>query len=136
MRPPRLRFELCRTLCNRSGTAAIEFAFTAPALLLFLLGIVESGRALWTDSVLQFAAEQAGRYALANPTASDAQITSVAAGQLPSVDSSKVTITVTRDSVNGVNFLTVNARYPFAAVSSLIPLGAITLTGQTRVPLT
>ena len=136
MRPPRLRFALCRTLCTRSGTAAIEFAVTAPALLLFLLGIVESGRALWTDSVLQFAAEQAGRYALANPTASDAQITSVAAGQLPSVDPSQVTITITRDSVNGVNFLTVNTSYPFAPVSAFIPLGAITLTGQTRVPLT
>ena len=136
MRSPRLRWKLCRTLCSRSGTAAIEFAVTAPALLLFLLGIVESGRALWTDSALQYAAEQAGRYALANPTASDAQITSVATGQLPSVDSSRVTVTVTRNSINGVNFLTVNASYPFVVVTSLIPIGPITLTGQTRVPLT
>ena len=135
MRMPRPR-ELYRTFCNRSGTAVIEFALTVPALLLFLLGIIESGRALWTGSVLQFASEQAGRYALANPTASDAQITSVATGQLPSVDSSQVTITITRNAVNGVNFLTVHASYPFAAVSSFIPLGAITLTGQTRVPLT
>jgi Flp pilus assembly protein TadG len=136
MRPSRLRSALCRTLCNRAGTAAIEFVFTAPALVLFLLGIVESGRALWTDSALQYAAEQAGRYALANPTASDAQITSVATGQLPSVDSSRVTVTVTRNSINGVNFLTVNASYPFVVVTSLIPIGPITLTGQTRVPLT
>ena len=136
MRTRRSRCKLRRTLFDRSATAAVEFAMTAPALLLFLLGIVESGRALWTGSVLQFATEQASRYALANPTATDSQITSVATGQLPSVDSTKVTITITRDSVNGVNFLTVNASYSFAPVSSFIPLGTIPLSGQSRVPLT
>lgn len=125
-----------RALADRSGTALIEFAFTAPVFLLFLIGIVEGGRALWSDNVLQYAMEQSGRYIIANPDATDAQIQSYAAAQLPSVDPSQVTVTVTRDAVSGVNFVTVNASYAFAPVTSLVPLGTITLTGKTRVPLT
>lgn len=133
---PSLRFPWRRALADRAGTAVIEFALTAPVFLLFLIGIVEGGRALWSDNVLQYAMQQSGRYIIANPSATDAQIQSYAVGQLPSVDPSQVTVTVTRDAVSGVNFVTVNASYAFAPVTSLVPLGTITLTGKTRVPLT
>lgn len=47
----------------RSGTSAVEFALLAPIFLAFLLGIVEFGRALWTQAALQFAVESAARCA-------------------------------------------------------------------------
>jgi len=48
------------------GVSAIETALLMPAFLLFLLGICEFGRALWTQSALQYAVEAAARCAVVN----------------------------------------------------------------------
>jgi Flp pilus assembly protein TadG len=47
----------------RGGATAVEFAIVAPVLLMLLLGIMEGGRALWTQNALSFAVEQAARCA-------------------------------------------------------------------------
>jgi Flp pilus assembly protein TadG len=36
-----------------SGTAAIEFALVAPIFLMFLFGIIEFGRLMWTEQALE-----------------------------------------------------------------------------------
>lgn len=46
-----------------NGATAVEFAIVAPVLLMLLLGIMEGGRALWTQNALSFAVEQAARCA-------------------------------------------------------------------------
>ena len=46
---------------DRTGTAAIELAFTAPALLLFLIGITETGRMLWMQNALDYSVAEAAR---------------------------------------------------------------------------
>lgn len=56
--------DICR--CQR-GTAAIEFAMVAPALLLALFGTIEFGRLMWTQSALHFAVEEAARCASVTP---------------------------------------------------------------------
>jgi Flp pilus assembly protein TadG len=53
-----LLLRLCR---ERAGAQAVEFALTAPTLLLLILGGVEFGRFLWTESALQMSVEQAAR---------------------------------------------------------------------------
>lgn len=45
------------------GATAVEFAFIGPALVMLLLGIMETGRAMWTQNALNFAVEQAARCA-------------------------------------------------------------------------
>jgi Flp pilus assembly protein TadG len=52
----------------RGGTAAVEMAILLPAFLTVLLGIVEFGRLVWTQSTLQFAVEAAARCAAVNTT--------------------------------------------------------------------
>ena len=47
----------------RRGVAAVEFALTAPLLLLFLLGIWEMGRVVDVEQMLNNAAAQGGRQA-------------------------------------------------------------------------
>jgi Flp pilus assembly protein TadG len=49
---------------SSAGSAAVEFAFVAPALFLFLFAVVELGRGWWAKSSLQYAAERAVRYAV------------------------------------------------------------------------
>jgi hypothetical protein len=43
------------------GAVAIEYAFVLPALLLFLLGILECGRLFWSYTTLYRATEAAAR---------------------------------------------------------------------------
>ena len=52
---------------SRSGATAIEMAFLLPVFLMFLLGIEEFGRALWTQTTLQYAVEAAARCAAVSP---------------------------------------------------------------------
>jgi Flp pilus assembly protein TadG len=54
---------------DRRGTAAIEFAIILPALLLFLLGIMDTGRLLWNYTTLYRAVEAAARCGTVNLTA-------------------------------------------------------------------
>jgi Flp pilus assembly protein TadG len=51
------------------GVAAVEFALILLPLLLMVLGIIDGGRMLWTQNSLQYAVEQAARYAGLNQAA-------------------------------------------------------------------
>jgi Flp pilus assembly protein TadG len=53
---------------DKSGAAAVEFAFVGLALIFLLFGIVECGQMLWTQNALQYAVEQAARCAVVNTT--------------------------------------------------------------------
>ena len=47
-----------------AGSAAVEAALIMSALLLAVVGTVETARALWTYNTMLIAVEQAGRYAM------------------------------------------------------------------------
>jgi Flp pilus assembly protein TadG len=46
---------------NRSGGAAIELAFSAPAFIMFIFGIMEVGRLLWLQNALDYSVVAAAR---------------------------------------------------------------------------
>lgn len=48
---------------RRRGTAAIEYAIVLPVLLMFVLGIMDTGRLLWTYTTIYRASEAAARCA-------------------------------------------------------------------------
>jgi Flp pilus assembly protein TadG len=53
---------------HSDGTVAIEYALILPVMLLFTLGIMDTGRLLWTYITLSRATEVAARYgAVCNP---------------------------------------------------------------------
>ena len=47
--------------CARSGTAALEFALTAPILIFLVFACLEGGRLFWTWQALQLASDQTAR---------------------------------------------------------------------------
>jgi Flp pilus assembly protein TadG len=59
IRPFRLRFATCRR--DRSGAVAVEFALVGPVFFLLLLMTIELGIVLLTQSVLDFATQDAAR---------------------------------------------------------------------------
>lgn len=59
---------LVRICRDESGASAIEFALTAPLFFMILLGIIEAGLFIWTQTGLQHGAEMAARCATVNTT--------------------------------------------------------------------
>ena len=56
---------LCRLVSDRSGASAAEFALTLPLLLLFLFGIIDAGRFMWSYNQAEKATQMGVRYAVA-----------------------------------------------------------------------
>ena len=73
-----------RLRSDRSGAVALEFALTAPALFILIMGGIEFGRLLWTQSALQMSVAQAARCSAwqlsgcATPTATQNFATTIA----------------------------------------------------------
>jgi Flp pilus assembly protein TadG len=124
------RFARCRC-----GAAGIEAAFVIPVFASFCLGTMEFGRMFWIRSSLQFAAEEAARYALAHPDVTDKYLQDFTAKRFGDVSYGALKITVTRDTVDDDSFVTVDATYDFEFVTSFIPADPMTLEGKSRVPL-
>jgi Flp pilus assembly protein TadG len=54
---------------DKGGAAAVQFALIATPLLLFLFGIEETARIMWTQSAINMAVEDAARYSsVSGPT--------------------------------------------------------------------
>lgn len=56
-------------LMRQCGVSLIEYAILMPIFLTFLLGIMDTGRLLWTYNTLHRATDAAARCAAINPTA-------------------------------------------------------------------
>lgn len=123
------RFRRCE-----GGVSALEFALVAPLFFLLLFGIVEFGRLAWIRTSLQFAADEASRYALISSGASTSQITDYARARVSGVDPSLVTVNVTQEASGGRTFVVVDLSYNFSFVAeNLLPYGPISLVGRSRV---
>ncbi len=60
------RRSFCRR-CRERGAATVEFAIIFPILLLLVLGLIEVGRAIWTQTTLDYAVQAAARCAAVSP---------------------------------------------------------------------
>src|SRR5712691_3407992 len=78
-----LAARIVRLSRHEDGNPAVEFGLLAPVLLLFLFGIMEGGRMLWTLNALHYSVQEAARCASINTTAcgSASQIQTFAAGR-------------------------------------------------------
>jgi Flp pilus assembly protein TadG len=127
-----------RWLSRRRGAVAVEYALILPALLLFLLGIMDVGRLLWVYTTLSRAAEAAARCAAINTiecgTAAQIQNFAKAEAWGLTIDSAAFTVSTPACGVQ------VQGIYEFKSVipglNAVAPLGTITLKATACYPLT
>ena len=119
----------------RKGSVAVEFALIIPVALMILVGIIEVGRAMWVRTSLQFVAEEGARYMMVHQNASDADLSAFALEKLVGVDPASVELSLVRETLDGTDFVTINATFQFQYVVSLITGEPFTLTGSSRAPL-
>lgn len=117
---------------GRRGNVAIEYALLLPALLLFLIGIMDTGRLLWTYTTLSRAVEAAARCGAINTNAcaTTAQIQSRAVTEAWGLNVTASAFTVSMPAcgvkVNG----TFNFVWAIPAVVSSTPMGTLTLSAS------
>ena len=119
-------------LADRRGATAVEMAFILPVLILLLVGLMETGRLIWTQSVLHYAVEHAARCAAidTNNCATTAQVQNYAIAMASPVPVTRADFTVTTPACGSQ----VAASYPFqTVVANMLPYN-ITLSAQSCFP--
>ncbi len=117
---------------SESGAIVVEFALIAPILFSMTFGIVEFGRAAFTQGVLLYAAEEATRYAIVNYDATTDQVKAVAESKFLLIDPAKITsfsVTAPIDPDDQTRLITVSLAYQF---DFLLPISSITLTSNSK----
>jgi Flp pilus assembly protein TadG len=66
---------------DRSGATAVEFALAAPAVFMFIFGVIDVANALWIQNALDFSVAAAARCASLNGSSCSGQVTTYAANQ-------------------------------------------------------
>ena len=118
------------------GSVVVETPIILPIFLLFVLGIMEFGRAYWTLSSIQLAIDEAGRYAMLHTTASDSEIIATAQSNLPGLNPNQFTITSSSQTTNGINYKVITATYAFSFIApGMLPFGDFTIARSTTVPV-
>jgi Flp pilus assembly protein TadG len=128
---------ISRFACEQRGATAVEFALTAPALFMFLLGIAWMGYALWLQNALDYSVTEAARCAANSSTCgapssqTSALVTSYAAGASGAgLDSSVFTYSAPASGTCGYQ---VTASYPMTLTIPWVPL-SLTLSSSACYP--
>ena len=123
---------ILRLLRDRSGQAAVEFAFIAPTFFLIMFGVMDFGRAMWINSTIEHAAAEGARYAAirgpSKPTvATTANVTAFVQNRATGLDSSQLTVNVTWDPANVEGgTVTVRVGYPYQfLMAGFLPIDPI-----------
>ena len=118
-----------------SGGTAIEFAFAAPVLFLFIFGVIEFGRVMFTQGVLQYALYEASRYAAVHYADPVAQIKKVATDRFVLINPSNISsFTVTAvDNGDETKFVTLEINYMFRFSVPMVSTETIMLTADARI---
>ena len=118
----------------QSGVTAVEFALIAPPFLLIILGALEYGRALNLENQVRRVADVGARALLIdkNATATDlkAQMTPV----MKVKDASLLNVALQIETIDGVQYSTIDVTYPFDAVLPLIVGNSRTISVRRRTP--
>ncbi len=125
---------------ERDGSAAVEFSLIAVPFLLAVFGIMEAGRIMWTVNSLQYAVEETGRQITINADLTDDEIAAMVAEklQLTLIDPADLNVTSARTTVEGIDFIEINADYDMPTLLSFLTadsIGAFAIESTIRTPL-
>ena len=105
--------------CN--GAAAIEFAFGLPIFLALVYMLFEFARIFWSQNTLEYAIEEAARFAMVRPTATVAEVQTVANNSAVGLSTTDLTFDVVFSDVNGSRGLvSITGTYNYAPVVPLV----------------
>lgn len=119
------------------GVAAVEFAILSPLLIIMIVGVMETGRMLYTRASLQSGLEVAGRYAMVHPNATESELVEVAYGDLKIKGSGgeDPTFSADTETVGGQDFLVLTATLSHQVLIPLMDWDEMELSAETFIPI-
>ena len=118
-----------------AGLTAVEFALMAPVFLTLFFGVIELGRAAYTQGVVSFAAEEATRYAVVNYNISEAEVVNLTEDCLLGVNRDRINAIVVTgpiDPVDNTRTISVEVSYNFEFLMPFLPSDTVTISGSSR----
>ncbi len=136
---PGRRDALRRLFGCRRGATAVEFGLVVTPFLVMVLGAVEVGRALWIQATLQYAVEEAARFAIVNTSSSTTAVATQAQTSCTGTGMSTTVcngaFTAAQDTTGGKTYVSITATYNFQVIAGIVPFPDVTLNAKSRVPL-
>jgi Flp pilus assembly protein TadG len=105
---------------SRRGAALVEFAVVMPVFLVFIVGMIEIGRAIMVQQLITNASREGARIAGYDSTTQTSTITSAVNTSLSNVKITNATTTVSPDPPSGASDgqqVSVTVSIPYAQVS-------------------
>ncbi len=129
-----------RILKDRSGTAAMEFAFVAPTFFFIILGTMDLGRAMMISSTIEHVASDGARYAAVRGSekefpATATEVETYVKSKATGLDTNQLTVSVSWAPNNSEGGLvTVQVTYPYNfLVAGFLPLVPIQIENVARM---
>ena len=126
---------LRRLIDDCRGVSAVEFALMAPVFLGMVIGVMELGRAAYTQGVVSFAAEEATRHAVVNYAITEDEVRDLTEDCLLGIDPSRINAIVVTGPINpadNTRTISVEVSYDFQFLLPLMPDGVIPISGSSR----
>ena len=116
---------LMRFIRARRGDVAIEFALGLPIFLAMIYGVFEFGRIFWTQNTMEFAVEEAARFTMVNPNATNGQITAIVEGKAAGLDTSRIEVDIvfeaeTSGTIGSRGFVNITGTYKYFPIIPLV----------------
>jgi len=106
------------------GATALEFALISIPMILFFVGIMEFGRAVYSQHMLSFATERAARAVYLNNGIGNDSLHSIIRAETAVLDQEKLIITLSELSNEGQPIKRIDLRYEFTfLVPNFLPSG-------------
>ncbi len=135
-----LMTRLLRGLKSTSGMSVVETALVLPLFLILLIGVIDGGRVMFTQAMVYYAAQEATRWAVANPKEPEQteqeykdSITDYANSRLILISRNKsaaISTVAPPDPTDGTRTVAVTINYSFDFIIPFLGIGPMTLTSS------
>ena len=105
---------------SQSGQSLVEFALVIPVFILFIMGIIDMGRLVYSYSVLHNAVREGARYGVIDSGRTSVQIQNIVEDTAIGLDRTQLAVTTSTVSGSTHSTIQVNAQYKFSAATPVI----------------
>jgi Flp pilus assembly protein TadG len=113
----------------------VEFSIVGSLAVALILGVIQLGWALQIRNDMSQAADQAARFVMLVPEASDSAFEAKVYSALSEYDAERIDVEVGEMTVGATEFRTLAVEYDFSLSIPGFPVSAITLSQSRRIPI-
>jgi Flp pilus assembly protein TadG len=115
------------------GIAAVEFAFVAPVMVLFIIAVMEMGRLFLIHNAMTYAADEAARTAMVRKVITKSELEALTKSYAAVLEPERTTVNVTIEPYDDGWRTNISVQYQFHLMVSVVGLGQFNMVRSARV---